>query len=374
MFRLYPKHIIPDYFEEFDRNIWSEEIDKIKEKLKPEASPGVPYHLMANTNKELMRKMGANFNEIVLDRIETRLRYAKEIPEWTREEMIDYGICDPVKVFVKDEPHKLKKLEEGRVRLIMSVSIIDKVIEMLLSQHLHKREIMMWETIPSKPGIGFTEDNNQSVYSDVMSRPNMAFADISGWDWSCKMWLLQECCQGKIRSCRNVLPVWQTLVELEPVIEGRSIYQFSDGTLVEPLYEGIVNSGKYKTSRDNSWMRVFLSFLVGAEDCIAAGDDTVETYVDQAPSIYKLYGWNLKDYRKITSGFEFCSRWYQDGKSFPLNLDKALMNLLHSKPKDVYEYALHLSAFTDEMKFHPEFRDIILLIDKAGYQPGDQGT
>ncbi len=341
----------------------------LKDHIKLDASPGVPFVQIGNTNGRVFDLMGDDFDEMVLDRIESRLYYYDEISEMSREQRIELSLCDPVRVFVKDEPHKVSKLLEGRVRLIMSVSLADKMIEMLLSRHLHKLEIQNWRTIPSKPGIGFTHSMNREVYEDIVSHPDMAFADISGWDWSCKPWLMVECAEGKIDLCDNPSDVWVKLVRLEPVIESQSVYQFSDGLLVYPNFKGIVNSGKYKTSRDNSWMRVFLATLVGSSYVIAAGDDTVEAFVEDAKAKYLRYGWVLKDYQLVVNGFEFCSRWYQNTGSFPLNVDKMLMNLFHTKPQTWEEYDMQMLQFVDQLESHPEFQELMKFVNEVGYSP-----
>lgn len=364
---MYIRHSIPDFLQTYDRDVWRIELKKLKEFIKMDSSPGVPYHFIGSTNEKVFEEMGDDLYECILDRIETRLSLNDKIIEMSRIQRIEKGICDPVRVFVKDEPHKVSKLVEGRVRLIMSVSIVDKMIEMLLSRHLHKLEIMNWMVIPSKPGIGFTRDMNKWVYEEVMEAGNMAYADISGWDWSCKPWLMELSAKAKIALCDNPSQVWAKLVLLEPVIEAESVYQFSDGEMVMPRFRGIVNSGKYKTSRDNSWMRVCLATLIGAHTTIAAGDDTVEGYVENAKEKYLDLGWVLKDYVRVREGFEFCSRWYSFGYSYPLNIDKMLMNLLHTRPKGYLELDMMLLQFTDQLEDHPEFPDIIEFIYKLGY-------
>jgi len=256
----------------------------------------------------------------------------------------------------------------------MSVSLADKMIEMLLSKHLHQLEIQNWDIIPSKPGIGFTREMNAKVYNSVKSKPNMMYADISGWDWSCKPWLMEACAEGKIRLCNNPSDVWTKLVRLEPIIESESIYQFSDGLLVCPIYRGIVNSGKFKTSRDNSWMRVFLATLVGSKHVIAAGDDTVEQFVVYAADEYRKYGWELKDYQPVVDGFEFCSHWYDCNGTYPINVDKMLMNLLHTRPKTWFEYNMYMIQFTDELQDHPLFPLIMEILERVDYRPEQDGA
>lgn len=370
----YIPHILPDYLRKYDRSIWFNKIEEFKSYIKREASPGVPFNLIGNTNGKVLEFMGDDFNNLVLDRIELRLHYFDEIRDMSREQRIEIGICDPIRVFVKDEPHKRSKLSEGRVRLIMSVSLADKMIEMLLHRELHKLEIANWYKIPSKPGIGFTRPMNDMVFEDIISRPNMGYADIGGWDWSCKLWLMEACAEGEIDLCVNPSEDWEKLIRLEPIIESESIYQFSDGLLVYPKFKGIVNSGKYKTSRGNSWMRVFLATMIGADYVVAAGDDTVETMVDDAKQKYLDFGWVLKDYQKVEEGFEFCSRWYQRGKSFPLNADKMLMNLCHTNPRDWVEYDMFMLQFVDQLEDHPEFPELMEILKAICYHPESEGT
>lgn len=366
----YVRHTLPTYLEKYNRRDWNEAVNNVKLAIKADSSPGAPYAIEAIRNDQFLERIGEEFNEIVLDRIEKRLALSnEEIAGMSRQQRIDYGLCDPVRVFVKNEPHKKTKLQEGRFRLIMSVSIVDKAIEMLLNAPLHKLEISNWARIPSKPGIGFTKEDNQLVFDDIMSHGNMAYADINKWDWSCKYWLMEDCVNAKIRLCNNPSPDWIKLVSLEPIIESESIYQFSDGLMVAPTYRGIVNSGKYKTSRDNSFMRVLLAFLVGADKAIAAGDDTVESFVAGAEARYETLGWKLKDYQKVENGFEFCSRWYENGVSFPLNAGKMLMNFLHTKFKTDYEYDMQLMQLTDQLEYHPDFPRISDFIESLQLCP-----
>lgn len=362
----------PDYLKSYDREIWSNVIDDFKQYIKEDASPGVPFKLIANTNGQVLEKMGSDFNDMVLDRIESRLYFFDHLQKMSRKELLENNIYDPVRVFVKNEPHLQTKIDEGRVRLIMSVSLADKMIEMLLSRHLHKLEIANWRDIPSKPGIGFTREDNKFVFDNFMSEPDMAYTDISGWDWSCKSWLMEAEAEGRIALCDNPSEVWCKLVRAEPIIESSSIYQFSDGTLVCPIFRGIVNSGKFKTSRGNSWMRVFLAFLIAISvsikpKCNAAGDDTFERFIQNAIALYLKYGWRLKECVRAVDGFEFCSRWYQKDASFPLNADKMIMNILHSNPKTVYEYHMFMLQFVDQLEDHPEFVEVLNLLKQVGF-------
>lgn len=318
-----------------------------------------------------MNELGDHLNELILNRIERILRIPLcELKQMSAKERVDRDLVDPVRCFVKSEPHKITKIREGRVRLIASVSLVDKMIEMLLHDALHKLEIANWYKIPSKPGIGFSNEQNDLTYDYIMERHAvrpMAYADVSGWDWSVKAWMVEDCAEGEIRLCTNPSEVWQHLVRAEAIKEVETIYQFSDGLLVQNLYRGIVNSGKYKTSRGNSWMRVYLGHIAGATDVAAAGDDSVETFNGKAVENYTSLGFTIKDYQRVVDGFEFCSRWYEEDFSFPLNIEKTMMNLLHSNCATDELFHMALLQFTDFASTHPEYPAYMQLLEETHF-------
>jgi hypothetical protein len=362
----YLTHVLPGFFQHYDREIWRVEVEKVINFIKLESSPGVPVCMLGSTNGKVLEIMGVRIVETVLDRIELLLSHDPH--KFDRMQRIDEGLCDPIRVFVKDEPHKKAKLAEGRVRLIMSVSLIDKIIEMLLIRDLCKLEIANWMDIPSKPGIGFSPEDNQSVYDDVIGCGyTMACADISGWDWSVKQWMILNDAEFTIKLCENSSPVWETLLRRTALIESESIYMFSDGTMVQPRFKGIVNSGKFKTSRSNSFMRVHLATLVGSRKTIAAGDDSVEEYVEGAKETYLALGLKCKDYNKVVDSFDFCSRIYMNGRSYPVNHIKMMMNLVHHSPKDTLELRCLMIGLQDMLKTHPEFDVVMSELDRVGF-------
>lgn len=366
---LYIKFDLPQYLLSYNRQEWSAAISAMLPYVKAEASPGVPHAMIANRNDLFLQACGERFNDIVLNRVEALLRLSlHDLEAMSRQERLDFNLMDPVRVFVKNEPHKIQKLQEGRVRLIMSVSLTDKMIEMLLSRHVCKLEIQNWKTIPSKPGIGFTLESNQSVYDDVTkSGYDMSYADISGWDWNVKEWQIKDEAESLIKLSNQISPVWEHLLRAKAILESQSIYQFSDGNMVMPLFKGIVNSGKLRTSRGNSWMRVRIADLIGSRKTIAAGDDSVENTVPNAISKYLSYGIRCKEYEPVHDTFEFCSRIYGNGFSYPVNKAKMVMNLLHNNPSNFIEYKLLMIGFEDEMRDHPDYDKVLRQLESVGW-------
>lgn len=362
----YLRHVLPSYLENLDTV--EAIIDDMKNFIKADSTPGVPYAITANRNDKLFEILGSRFNELVMSRIKARLSFSlDDISGMSHKQLLENNLMDPVRVFVKHEPHKLKKLREGRVRLIMSVSIVDKFIEMILCRHLYKKEIRSWATIPSKPGIGFTPDDVEIVYLDVMSNLPMSATDISGWDWSVDAWQIVDEAEGVIRLCDNPRNWWAHVLRATAIIETRSIYHFSDGEMVVLKYDGVVNSGKFKTSRGNSYMRVRLSDIIGSPKCLAAGDDTVEGTIIAAKAKYAKYGFEIKEYESVHDSFEFCSRVYTSEGSYPVNYEKILMNLLHNIPSNPLEFRMFMTGFIDDLGNHPKFQEIITLVEQVGY-------
>jgi len=366
---LYLEHDLPKFLMSYDRQEWSREIDRIKDHIKPEASPGVPCAITSNRNDKLMEIMGERLNDAVLDRVEKlRATDIEELRLTDRRKRMDDGLMDPVRVFVKNEPHKIEKIEQGRVRLIMSVSIVDKIIEMLLSRHLCKLEIQNWRDIPSKPGIGFSEGDNAAVYEDILGCGlPMSFADIQGWDWSVKAWMIEDEAESAIKLARQTSLVWRHLMRAKAILESETVFQFSDGVMVMPIYKGIVNSGKLRTSRGNSFMRVRLADLIGSRKTIAAGDDSVENTVEDAQAKYRRLGIVCKEYETVETEFEFCSRLYGPGYSYALNKEKMIMNLLHQEPRNSLEFRASMIGFADELSSRPDYDRILELIESVGY-------
>jgi hypothetical protein len=372
----YKRHYLPDFWK---TNNFFSAIEDMKKFVKPDATPGVPYTLMANRNDQLFSILGSRFNDMVIDRIVRRLQFdAHQLELLSPEQLVDLGLCDPVRVFVKGEPHKLSKLKEGRVRLIHSVSIVDKMIEMLLLRHFTKLEIDNWMDIPSKPGIGFTDQDCRNVYDCVVGKPvRMRSSDVVGWDWNVDKWQILTEAERKIQLCDGFrmldnfcfdgLIRWKESMRLNAIITCKSVYQFSDGLMVKNKFEGIVNSGKFDTSCGNSGMRTFLAACVGADECICAGDDAVEQDVFDAINKYREFGYTIKTYDLIDNEFEFCSRIYTKGKSWPVNREKILFNLLHNIPQDDYTFRMYMIGFVDDMRHHPKFQEMMSLIEQVGY-------
>ncbi len=217
----------------------------------------------------------------------------------TPRELVEGGFCDPVRLFVKQEPHSQKKLREQRFRLISSVSLIDQIVERVLFGPQNRLEIASWRHIPSKPGMGLSlQEQAKTLWQELAvshSKHPAAEADISGFDWSVQDWELWADLYMRVQLGNFNNKARRTA-------RGRfycfmnSVFQLSDGTLIAQGLPGLMKSGSYCTSSTNSRIRCLMAELIGAPWCIAMGDDSVEGYVPNARALYAELGHNCKDY------------------------------------------------------------------------------
>ncbi|AYN77812.2 P1-P2 fusion protein [Pumpkin polerovirus] len=255
------------------------------------------------------------------------------------EELVQAGLCDPIRVFVKGEPHKQSKLDEGRYRLIMSVSMVDQLVARVLFQNQNKTEIALWRAIPSKPGLGLSTDEqitdfarNLSQYvkesrGDIIERWHECVVptDCSGFDWSVSSWMLEDDMVVRNNLTLNNTELTKRLRAAWLKCIANSVLCLSDGTLLAQEFPGVQKSGSYNTSSSNSRIRVMASIYAGASWCIAMGDDALESS-DTDLRVYSDLGLKVE----VSDKLEFCSHHFKSSSlAIPVNVGKMLYKLIH---------------------------------------------
>jgi len=295
--------------------------------LNPEASPGFPLMRVAASNALLLETIGA---DALVDIVVARLESIEDAPleaftEWTAGQLVDAGLVDPVRVFVKNELHSAEKVAEGRHRLIASISVVDQLVERVLNGQQNQAEIVLNEELPSKPGMGLHDEGLDRLARYIgtnFSRP--VSSDISGFDWSVPQWLLDldATVRARLAGVNGDHSMWWRRARLL----GLSRFVLSDGSSYDQVQRGLQKSGSYNTSSSNSRMRVMLGWLAGANEAVlltdlgdswvmAMGDDAVEedVYMDSEEVMIKAYkrlGFRLKNPRfthKADKRVDFCS-------------------------------------------------------------------
>ncbi|NP_042302.3 polyprotein P2ab [Southern cowpea mosaic virus] len=313
--------------------------------INQKASPGVPLSRLATTNKDLMAQHMQFVAACVTGRVPLLASF-EDIHALSPTEMVEMGLCDPVRLFVKQEPHPSRKLKEGRYRLISSVSIVDQLVERMLFGAQNELEIAEWQSIPSKPGMGLSVIHQaDAIFRDLRVKHTVcpaAEADISGFDWSVQDWELWADVEMRIvlgsfppmmaRAARNRFSCFMN-----------SVLQLSNGQLLQQELPGIMKSGSYCTSSTNSRIRCLMAELIGSPWCIAMGDDSVEGFVEGAREKYAGLGHLCKDYKPCATtptgqlyAVEFCSHVIKRNKAFLTSWPKTLYRFL-STPRETLE-------------------------------------
>lgn len=331
--------------------------ETVLQDVQRDASPGMPFvALHCATNASVLGKFPDVLKRAVFDRL--MLLSMVQVTEEDPMELVLSMLCDPVRVFVKNEPHLPEKVAQGRFRLICSVSLIDQLCERILYSRQNAIEIASWTEIPSKPGMGLDDASLQFLHRKWSTYANPHEADISGWDFSMQAWEMEWEADFRARLCGLVGTPYHRAMRNRVHCEARTLFMLSDGRLFKQMRAGKRCSGSYNTSSGNSRCRVFVGLLKGAKDVFAMGDDSVEdddAPVEQSITRYDGYGHKVKSYAASKPGeFEFCSTriYEQDGvvKGEPLNWSRVTFRLLYATG----DWEGRWSQFERDMRWHPD--------------------
>nr|QRW41683.1 MAG: RNA-dependent RNA polymerase [Geolu virus] len=255
------------------------------------------------------------------------------------EDLVKAGLCDPIRVFVKGEPHKQSKLDEGRYRLIMSVSLIDQMVARVLFQQQNKKEIDLWRAIPSKPGFGLSTDDQTVEFLEILSktvgedpenlcknwRDHLIPTDCSGFDWSVSDWMLQDEMEVRNRLTADCTEMLRQLRKVWLKCISSSLLHLSDGSLYAQRVPGVQKSGSYNTSSSNSRVRYMAALYCGAEWAVTMGDDALESKSSNLQR-YKELGFKVE----VSGQLEFCSHIFESPSlAIPVNANKMLYKLIY---------------------------------------------
>nr|WBK56464.1 P1-P2 fusion protein [Wheat leaf yellowing-associated virus] len=353
---------------------WNNFLKDFKEavnSLELDAGIGLPYKLL---RKDTHRQMVEDPHYLpLLTRLTwNRLQKMSQVDpsEYTPEQLVKEGLCDPIRLFIKGEPHKQSKLDEGRYRLIMSVSLVDQLVARVLFQNQNKREISLWREIPSKPGFGLSTDRDTREFLESLSKvvgcstgeiisdwkDKIIPTDCSGFDWSVADWMLED--DMEVRNAltinnnqltRHLRKVWLKCIT-------NSVLCTSDGALYAQTYPGVQKSGSYNTSSSNSRIRVLAAYHCGADWAIAMGDDALESPTTKLEK-YKELGFKVE----VSSQLEFCSHVFeQEDLARPINVNKMLYRLIYGynpacgNPEVLCNYLQAVASVLNELRHDPQ--------------------
>jgi len=342
------------------------EVVKLLADIKGDSFPGVPYSLLGSTNDDVLKEASGLIVDIVVERLFWLARV-----DW--KEMMDQdfvlrsvlrGWLDPVRVFVKREPHKIQKIQTGRLRLIWAYSLAMQLVERVLGQEFNKQCIQAWAMLPVKPGMGASDEAFRLIYAHLehISRRGggLSHNDIGGWDLSVKRWMqIAEAYIDLNCTPWSVASDWFRARLNVNLAATNAIAVLSDGTWYRMRVPGRQVSGRYFTSSGNSKMRLLLGTLRGVE-LMAMGDDCAEELGDgEAKRFYSSLGFRVEG-TSVPSpvGAVFCScRYLGPGVAIPENWDRTFFRLMSKKVIGFAEFV----QFADEIRHLPsQERDPLL--------------
>lgn len=310
------------------------------------ASPGYPYFHDAPNNGSFFGVVAGVPDEDRVDLI------------WAMvQKRLDEDVADPIRLFIKPEPHKEEKLKAGRYRLIYSIGIIDQIIDHMLFDVFNTKVLENHIRTPLKVGWAPVKGGWKVVPHGLKIA-----TDNSSHDQSRRLWQCEATLAVRAQLCRNLSQRWLDLATKR----FRHLYVSpllvtSGGLILRQRNPGRQKSGTVLTLVDNSLDMLVIHTLVSTtlgvkmpelwcigDDVLMREPENLDAYVAELRkhSIVKFV-----DRKREFAGYEF------DGTRVePIYPAKHAFNLLHVADKNVPEtfasYALnyHRSSRKAEMR------------------------
>lgn len=304
-----------DSFEAFERAL---------RRLDMTSSPGFPYQREAPTNGDWLKWNGVEVDEIQKQRL------------WFDVQLVMRDQWEHIiRVFIKQEPHKLAKVESGRWRLIMASSLPVQMLWHMLFDDLNDLEIKNSYDIPSQQGIILVAGGWKRYHAAWKELGLTCGVDKSSWDWTAPFWAIMLDLELRRRLGRgDRLQEWITLAKLlyRHMFEIPTL-MLSDGQTFKQIVPGIMKSGCVNTISTNSHCQVFLHLAVCLDANIrlrpfprACGDDTIHHVMHTNHlDLYKRYGVQIKEVSDEL--IEFVGHEFHDDGPRPMYILKHLKKL-----------------------------------------------
>lgn len=346
-------------------------------------------HFGDKTPGAILMRQGMSTNDDVFAKLELKgvAAMVMERIEWLLSEDDPTPIgqrSDPNRIFVKREGHKKEKIVEGRVRLIWSPSLIDRIVDQILYSESLAAEIENCSEIPNKVGYNFKNGGTDRFVRRHLKVPgSWTSFDASGHDINCRGYQLKAENDLVRRLNRTQGPkreLWERLNSrrFEATFIGSAA--FSDGTLVIFNQLMIVRSGLLRTISING--RIVTSNKIhfdvergkksNPDGIVSLGDDTMANDVHDQDGTCSQYIAHVKKLgnkltqESVTGKFEdqnFISMiWKQvlvHGTaiwvSIPLNWYKNTWNLCNIEKSKLQHLGDSLHSACLEYAYHDNF-------------------
>lgn len=338
------KWSVPEDFFQFSH------FERVVKSLDWQSSPGYPYCLGNPTNEKFFQAVDGDPSQ------------ARMLAIWDLllQRLLE-RTSDPIRLFIKPEPHKVKKLVEGRYRLISSVSVIDQIIDSMLFEPMNRKMVVNHLEMPSKfgwsPYVGGWK---------IMPVSGKLALDKSAWDWTVPAWLCELSFEVRRRLCVNPNPVWEELARWRyQQLFGNPWFITSGGQMLKQKTPGVMKSGCVNTISDNSIQQFMLHalccFEVGSPTTMlwSMGDDTLQESLQEKQSQYEERLARHCLIKDSSSKIEFAGHEFRGMQVEPAYFGKHCYNLLHADPAVVNELGVSYSLLYHRSSRKPFIQRIL---------------
>lgn len=336
--------ILPDDYLSYDRFV------RVCYSLDFQSSPGIPYVYTYPTIGEWLHRDG-----LVLGDNRLQLLWLDV------QDLINKKFDVVLRVFIKREPHKKKKILSKRWRLIMASPLCVQVLWSMLFSFQNDLEIDHVTEIPSKQGMSLVHGHWKFYYKYWKTHRFNFCVDAEAWDWTMPYWKLMWDLDFRFRMGRGrKIEEWFELGKyLYELMFKDPIVALSDGNCYKQVIPGIMKSGCKNTISTNSHAQLIDHVIV----CIrtnkpiypppdVCGDDKFQNEVNAAdPEELAKLGVKVKiSFR----GSEFIGHEMSPNGPVPLYFKKHLFNYCLESPEFLNEFLesmLVLYAHSEKFSF-----------------------
>lgn len=330
-------------------------LDAVKQ-IDMNSIPGEELKQFGSTNQQVFKWDGVACDEdrllMVYQYVLARLNHLEDEPA-----------AGPIKVFIKQEEHKKSKVDEGRWRLISSVSLVDTLVDRMLFPGLYDRTVSgAYSGSPIAVGWSFLR-GGYSYVTDQIVKP--LAVDMSSWDWTVQEWMVRA--WHDIFSRLNVCPSerWRRIWLHRVKALFKSTFHLPSGTILKQKHYGIVKSGSWFTLVGNSILQLLVDEVISARfpgTCsgfrFMMGDDTLKEDHDIPDSVYLAELEKLGLVAKMcVRAFEFCG--FKLDEVLPLYKERHIWRLDHCYP-EVYAETLQSYRLLYHKSPDEEFKRFLL--------------
>lgn len=327
---------------------------RVLENVEMRSSPGVPLLFYGSTNGALLKNTDGTWNESRVQMI------------WMMvQEQMRVRQSHPIRLFVKPEPHKKSKLEQGRFRLIYSVSLIDTLIDQMLfssfSDVLMKRFCRIFTMVGWSPYEGGWRLIDQKGFG----------YDKSAWEYTAPKWLFDVALD--VIEALNLRPdqstcygTWRELARWRfQELFGTPEFQLTNGMRFRQCVQGLMKSGTFLTILLNSIGQAIVEVSSSLEAGVgidyllkAMGDDTIQPKQIGPEQLKRIeeYGILIKE----PEIGEFCGMKFVGGNRVePVYRGKHLANLRVLDDLNAVETLQSYQLLYGKSEWLPRLREII---------------